>query len=111
MAIDERVLQGAASAEHIRPNLLRLRNLFHLSDTELARRSGITRQTLVNKLNGVGYFSAPELGRLAALWGVTVGRFYMPQNEFRQWVTDHEEELAAALASNTSWYSPKNRAA
>jgi transcriptional regulator with XRE-family HTH domain len=102
VAIDQRVLQGAERAEHIRPNLIRLRNLFHLADTELARLSGIKRQTLVNKLHGIGQFTAPELGRLAAVWRMAVDRLYDDPSDFKQWVADHEDELERAMSSQ-SW--------
>jgi transcriptional regulator with XRE-family HTH domain len=103
MVMDQRVLQGARSAEHICPNLIRLRNLFHLSDSELARLSGIKRSTLANKLHGVGYFSAPELGRLAAIWAIGIDELYADPIYMKQWVADHEDELEAALRSKCSW--------
>jgi plasmid maintenance system antidote protein VapI len=102
MVIDERVLQGARAAENIRPNLLRLRNLFGLTNSVLSRITHIKRQTLVNKLNGNGQFTGEELARLAAVWGIGIERLFMAPANFRQWVADHEEELEAALRS-TGW--------
>ena len=109
MLLTERVLEGARSADHIPRNIARLRNLFRLSDSELARLAGIKRPTLVNKLAGRGQFSAEELGRLAAVWGMGVDRLYQHPNDMKQWVNDHEDELEASIRSrcfSEMWPSP-----
>ena len=96
MAIDERVLRGAQSAEHIAPNVGRLRNIFELSGVELARLTGIKRVTLLRKMHG-DPFTAEEVGRLAALFDMGPDRLYMVPVEFRRWVADHEDELEEAI--------------
>jgi transcriptional regulator with XRE-family HTH domain len=109
MLIAERVLEGARSADHIPRNIARLRNLFRLSDSELARLAGIKRPTLVNKLAGRGQFSAEELGRLAAVWGMGVDRLYQHPTDMKQWINDHEDELEASIRNrcfSDLWSAP-----
>ena len=97
MALAERVLQGARSAEHVCPNITRLRNLFGLHNSDLARLTEINRETLARKLRGEAQFSAEELARIAAVWDLGVERLYDDQAVFRHWVADHEDELRTAL--------------
>lgn len=99
MLMAERVTEGARSADYIPQNIIRLRNLFRLSDSELARLAGIKRPTLVNKLCGKGQFSAEELGRLAAVWGMGVDHLYQEPTYMKQWINENEEHLAESLGN------------
>lgn len=77
------------AAMNLWTNLQYLRNAFRLTDTEIARGTGIRRTTMRNKLEGLTPLTYEEALLLSEFFGATLEVLQMPRAQFIAWVANH----------------------